>query len=96
MTKYTETDGSSHYLVTLDSDAKMSYIKAQDQKSSHPIIAFIKDAFLPFGFPASVTEDYVPYQLYDTAQVRCVTFPIVGLGRITKSEELNPGLQYFD
>lgn len=34
------------------------------------ILSIIKDVFLPQGFPDSVHPDYIPYQIWDTIQVR--------------------------
>lgn len=32
---------------------------------------FLREAFLPRGYPGSVSRDYVEYQLWDTAQAFC-------------------------
>lgn len=32
---------------------------------------FFREVFLPQGFPDSVTEDYVEYQIWDTLQAFC-------------------------
>ncbi|KAJ5894345.1 hypothetical protein N7495_006036 [Penicillium taxi] len=36
--------------------------------STKPITASLSDVFLPSGYPHSVTEDYMPYQIYDSLQ----------------------------
>ena len=33
-----------------------------------PLTTFLQDAFLPEGYPASVSPDYLEYQMWDTAQ----------------------------
>ena len=35
------------------------------------ILLTIRQIFLPFGYPDSVSRDYMQYQIYDTIQVRC-------------------------
>ncbi|RUS24177.1 hypothetical protein BC938DRAFT_473997 [Jimgerdemannia flammicorona] len=35
------------------------------------LLQFLREAFLPTGYPESVTEDYLAYQIYDTAQAFC-------------------------
>jgi hypothetical protein len=35
------------------------------------VAAWFREAFLPEGFPASVTDDYLRYQYFDTAQALC-------------------------
>ncbi|XP_056638913.1 RUS family member 1 isoform X2 [Diorhabda sublineata] len=37
------------------------------------VINFIREVFLPFGYPETVSEDYWNYQLWDTAQAFCST-----------------------
>eukprot|EP00727_Mastigamoeba_balamuthi_P009608 m51a1_g527 hypothetical protein (409) ;mRNA; r:363477-364916 len=37
------------------------------------LVSLLYSAFLPEGFPRSVSSDYVPYQLWDTAQALCST-----------------------
>ncbi|XP_072022371.1 RUS family member 1-like [Amphiura filiformis] len=37
------------------------------------IRTFVRDVFLPLGYPESVSEDYMSYQLWDTLQAFCST-----------------------
>ncbi|KAJ1566014.1 hypothetical protein HK096_004537 [Nowakowskiella sp. JEL0078] len=58
-----------------------------------PLLKALSDAFLPADFPHSVTPDYVPYQLFDSAQAFCstitgmlatrATFKAAGVGDVT-------------
>ncbi|KAJ3214193.1 hypothetical protein HDU67_001997 [Dinochytrium kinnereticum] len=56
-------------------------------------VQFLKEAFLPEGYPDSVSKDYMPYQLFDTLQAFCsnvtgllatrATFRRIGVGDST-------------
>lgn len=37
------------------------------------LFAFIREVFLPYGYPDSVSEDYFEYQVWDTIQAFCST-----------------------
>lgn len=37
------------------------------------ILLTIRQIFLPYGYPDSVSTDYMQYQIYDTLQVRCMS-----------------------
>lgn len=39
--------------------------------SRFSLVEIFRQVFLPQGFPDSVTEDYVEYQLWDTLQAFC-------------------------
>ncbi|KAJ5785652.1 uncharacterized protein N7503_010864 [Penicillium pulvis] len=39
--------------------------------STKPLVATLSDIFLPSGFPQSVSDDYLPYQIYDSLQAFC-------------------------
>ncbi|OQS06953.1 hypothetical protein THRCLA_01025 [Thraustotheca clavata] len=58
------------------SDRKLVPV-ATHTKSLSPLWIFhslrneLFDMFLPAGYPASVTEDYLPFQLWDTCQAMC-------------------------
>ncbi|XP_023019794.2 RUS family member 1 [Leptinotarsa decemlineata] len=39
----------------------------------HFILHFLREVLLPYGYPESVSEDYLEYQLWDTAQAFCST-----------------------
>lgn len=57
-----------------NSDASMrSLWRGKEVKRSNRfnLVMFLKQAFLPEGFPASVTDDYLDYQMYDTMQAFC-------------------------
>lgn len=41
--------------------------------SIQALIQLFKDIFLPYGYPDSVSEDYLDYQIWDTAQAFCST-----------------------
>ena len=43
----------------------MKQLAKQAPKSSSP-----QEVFLPQGYPSSVSDDYLTYQLWDTLQVR--------------------------
>ncbi|KAJ5647627.1 hypothetical protein N7490_003999 [Penicillium lividum] len=39
--------------------------------STKPLVATLSDIFLPSGFPQSVSDDYLPYQIFDSLQAFC-------------------------
>ncbi|KAJ5748109.1 uncharacterized protein N7511_009805 [Penicillium nucicola] len=39
--------------------------------STKPLISSLSDVFLPSGYPHSVSEDYLPYQIFDSLQAFC-------------------------
>ncbi|OGE57850.1 hypothetical protein PENARI_c001G04916 [Penicillium arizonense] len=39
--------------------------------STKPLIGSLSDVFLPSGFPHSVSDDYLPYQIFDSLQAFC-------------------------
>ncbi|KAJ5172237.1 hypothetical protein N7492_004830 [Penicillium capsulatum] len=39
--------------------------------SANSLLVLLKDVFLPSGYPHSVTEDYLPYQVFDSLQAFC-------------------------
>ncbi|KAJ5678669.1 hypothetical protein N7462_006913 [Penicillium macrosclerotiorum] len=39
--------------------------------STKPLINYLSDVFLPTGYPQSVSDDYLPYQLFDSLQAFC-------------------------
>lgn len=49
---------------------------AQNNKFWHAfcgLSSFFKEILLPYGYPESVSEDYLEYQLWDTLQAFCST-----------------------
>ncbi|RPA81399.1 DUF647-domain-containing protein [Ascobolus immersus RN42] len=69
----TSTNGASQRLYQIRKDGEIrqtTVVSAANQRFS-PQWQQIKDAFLPVGFPESVTEDYLPYQIYDSLQAFC-------------------------
>ena len=51
----------------------------------------IRDVFLPVGFPKSVSEDYVTYQVWDSAQALCRS----GVGILIASGQRLPKKRVF-
>ncbi len=43
----------------------------------YSILLFAKSAFLPDGYPESVSEDYLEYQIWDTIQVCSLRISVV-------------------
>ncbi|KAJ5611602.1 hypothetical protein N7528_008707 [Penicillium herquei] len=39
--------------------------------STKPLLATLSDIFLPSGYPQSVSDDYLPYQIFDSLQAFC-------------------------
>ncbi|KAJ5364340.1 uncharacterized protein N7496_010053 [Penicillium cataractarum] len=39
--------------------------------STRPLITYLSDVFLPSGYPQSVSDDYLPYQIFDSLQAFC-------------------------
>lgn len=52
-------------------------LKTTRSRPAGAFIDFFTEAFLPHGYPASVSPDYMLYQVYDTAQAFCSS--IVGM-----------------
>ncbi|XP_043282666.1 RUS family member 1 [Venturia canescens] len=79
-------DGDKTGLVLCEnneSDSQFAYLK-KTQPTDLPIFStsvehFLKDVFLPRGFPDSVHSDYVQYQIWDTVQAFASTI----LGTLT-------------
>ncbi|XP_028415213.1 RUS1 family protein C16orf58 homolog isoform X1 [Dendronephthya gigantea] len=67
---YGEESLRSHYLLCLETQQvkKEPLYKSTGLAS---INKFIKDAFLPQGYPHSVSRDYLEYQMWDTCQAFC-------------------------
>lgn len=54
----------------------MTRVAAGDKQlisDSFPLYRLFKSLFLPQGYPDSVSEDYIHYQLWDTIQAFCST-----------------------
>ncbi|TPX33299.1 hypothetical protein SmJEL517_g03737 [Synchytrium microbalum] len=72
MTKYTESNGSSYHYLNVDpNDGRISVSKEAKDFDQGLIVTFLKEAFLPHKFPTSVSNDYIPYQIFDTSQAFC-------------------------
>ncbi|KAJ5500487.1 hypothetical protein N7453_009538 [Penicillium expansum] len=39
--------------------------------SAKPLVGSLRDVFLPSGYPQSVSDDYLPYQIFDSLQAFC-------------------------
>ncbi|KAJ5948488.1 hypothetical protein N7454_001795 [Penicillium verhagenii] len=39
--------------------------------SAKPLVTTLRDIFLPSGYPQSVSDDYLPYQIFDSLQAFC-------------------------
>ncbi|VDM02790.1 unnamed protein product [Schistocephalus solidus] len=50
-------------------DKKNGRFKSSNHRHGFPLIGFLKSAFLPQGYPESVSGDYMEYQIWDTVQV---------------------------
>ncbi|KAJ3104045.1 hypothetical protein HDU97_009592 [Phlyctochytrium planicorne] len=70
---------SSSSRILVKSPNGVEWVKKDDDanRSNKGILQFLREAFLPEGFPKSVSPDYTSYQIYDTAQAFCST--ITGL-----------------
>ncbi|XP_012277949.1 RUS1 family protein C16orf58 homolog [Orussus abietinus] len=70
---YCETDDNEKKFIFAKTKGKLIVSRAKDDERSSKklpsfILTFIKEVFLPQGFPDSVHPDYVPYQIWDTVQ----------------------------
>lgn len=50
-----------------------AHIVILDEGRSNNLKSFLAEVFLPQGYPDSVSKDYMPYQIWDTAQAFCST-----------------------
>ena len=50
-------------IVHVDIDSKSAALNLQGAKN------FLREVFLPQGYPSSVSDDYLEYQIWDTIQV---------------------------
>eukprot|EP01134_Creolimax_fragrantissima_P000934 CFRG0934T1 len=55
--------------ISQSSDNQKTQRVQKEQAST--LLDMLKSAFLPIGYPDSVSEDYLKYQLWDTAQAFC-------------------------
>lgn len=54
----------------------MTRVSADEKQlisDNFPLYRIFKNLFLPQGYPDSVSEDYINYQLWDTIQAFCST-----------------------
>lgn len=63
-----EDDSTNGKIVVSSSQAEMS---CRRFRLFTMIQAFVMEAFLPQGYPKSVSNDYLEYQMWDTAQAFC-------------------------
>ena len=66
------------FLQCCDPDDKVVCINADEEFSPFTLkfkglVQLLRSIFLPQGYPFSVSNDYLEYQLWDTVQVRCTT-----------------------
>jgi len=69
-----ERYGSNSEEYTIFDDSTVKLVTPQHQKESNKWNGaknFIRSAFLPAGYPESVSEDYLEYQSWDTVQAFC-------------------------
>ena len=75
--KVIETVGESETIFTTSagedghSTSASVNVKRPEGELQTSLRRFASDCFLPDGYPASVTPDYLPYQFWDTAQGVC-------------------------
>lgn len=68
------TDLFSNHSVLYFSDSRKKERRAEIKEIEHrswSVPQSFISTFLPAGYPTSVTEDYLSYQLWDTAQAFC-------------------------
>merc|ERR1711871_380688 len=69
-----ETNGDSTTVYTIEGSASSAPVlreKRPDGELRASVRRFFSDCFLPEGYPASVTPDYLTYQFWDTVQAVC-------------------------
>ncbi|KAJ3287537.1 hypothetical protein HDU76_007812 [Blyttiomyces sp. JEL0837] len=89
-----ESSSRERNLFHLDSDdTKCVVVSKIPATKARSALQFLREVFLPDGFPDSVSKDYVPYQICDTLQAFCsnitgllatrATFKRAGVGDAT-------------
>ncbi|KAG5881575.1 hypothetical protein JTB14_035019 [Gonioctena quinquepunctata] len=72
-----EQYGSAGDVITYAKGAKNGIVHIKPRKNVFSCLRFIQNFFrevlLPYGYPESVSDDYLEYQLWDTAQAFCST-----------------------
>ena len=46
-------------------------LRMEIMKTPGSLLLILQGAFLPHGYPESVSDDYLTYQIWDTVQVCC-------------------------
>lgn len=71
---------SYFYTISIDQESivrvPMTRVATGDKQlisDSFPLYRIFKSLFLPQGYPDSVSEDYINYQIWDTIQAFCST-----------------------
>ncbi|KAJ5487857.1 hypothetical protein N7530_002157 [Penicillium desertorum] len=60
--------------VTSKTSGRVDVISSSSSTSSwsaKPLVSSLADVFLPSGYPQSVSDDYLPYQIFDSLQAFC-------------------------
>ncbi|KAJ3535658.1 hypothetical protein NM688_g6947 [Phlebia brevispora] len=69
-----EWDDSGHQCATYAVESSTGHVSTRYQSSSlygFDVVRFLKNAFLPAGYPLSVSPDYLRYQIYNVLQAFC-------------------------
>ncbi|CAG8010282.1 unnamed protein product [Penicillium nalgiovense] len=60
--------------ITSKTSGRVDVISSSSSTSSwsaKPLVSSLGDVFLPSGYPQSVSDDYLPYQIFDSLQAFC-------------------------